>query len=224
MRLSSTPFAWLLGWAAAVTAAPLAAHAGEARVLKIAVLEVKAVGTFDPKTVAGLGSLIATEAGRYPAKVVAGADLLALIGFDKQKQLLGCTDNSCLVQIGGALGVDFLLTSEVAAVGDRWLLTTTLLDVVKASALARSTKQAKTPGDLVDLGHSGPRASCNAGARPRADGDSGTHASACARGSGEGTDGLAQAAAGRGLRAHRRRSRRVDWRSDRRRIGGQAAL
>jgi hypothetical protein len=118
---------------------------------KVAVLDVKAVGNLDPASVVALSSLIASEAARSRVKVISGADLQALVGLEVQKQLAGCSDGSCLAQVGGALGVDYLLASEIGEVGGRWLLTTTLLDVARSTALARVTKVAKTPGELVDV-------------------------------------------------------------------------
>jgi hypothetical protein len=118
---------------------------------KIAVLDVKAVGAFDPKTVAGLSTFIASEATRYPVTVIAGGDLAALIGFDKQRQILGCADSGCLAELGGALGVDFLLATEVSEVGGTWLLSMSLLDVAKAQATKRVTKRSKKIAEMVDI-------------------------------------------------------------------------
>lgn len=117
----------------------------------VAVPDVRAVGDFNPKSIAALSSLIATEMARYRVKVVAGSDLGALVSLEKQKQLLDCTDSRCLSEIGGALAVEYLLISEVGEVGGRWLLTMALLDAVKGNALGRATKHARAPGELVDL-------------------------------------------------------------------------
>ncbi|MGC4117284.1 MAG: hypothetical protein QM765_22530 [Myxococcales bacterium] len=121
------------------------------RAARVAVVDVKAIGSCDPKSVAPLSALVSSEAARLPVKVVAGSDLQALLGFEKQKALLGCSDNSCLAEIGGALGVDYLLTSEVGEVGGRWLLSLALLDVKRGAAVARLTKKAKSQADLVEV-------------------------------------------------------------------------
>ncbi len=143
---------WSLACALALGAAPaLGAEAPKSsKTPKIAVLEIKATGNSDPKAATALSSLIASEAQRFPVKVVAGSDLQTLIGFDKQKKLLGCSDGSCLAEIGGALGVDYLLGSEIGEFGGRWLLTLTLLDITKACPVQRVTRQAKSQSELVD--------------------------------------------------------------------------
>jgi hypothetical protein len=125
-----------------------------AKVAKVAVLDVRAVGTFDAKSVQGLSSLIATEAEKRRVKVVSGADISALVRFDRQRTLLGCNDESCMVEIGGALGVDFLLYTEVSEVGGVWLLSMSLLDVVRARAIRRLTRQTDSVRDLIDVARS----------------------------------------------------------------------
>jgi hypothetical protein len=118
---------------------------------RLIVVDTRATGTFDPKAVAGVSSLIASEAARHPIKVVGGSDLVALLGLDRQKQLLGCTETSCLAELGGALGARYLLASEVSEVGGVWLLTLTLLDTARAQPLGRLTRKAQRMSGLVDL-------------------------------------------------------------------------
>ncbi|MGC4120705.1 MAG: hypothetical protein QM765_40235 [Myxococcales bacterium] len=116
----------------------------------MAVIEVKAKGKADAKEAEALTSFIASAVGRYEVKTISGADLTALLGFEKQKQLVGCADTSCLAEVGGALGVEYLLASEVGQVGDRWLMTLTLLDARKATALQRASHTAANSGGLID--------------------------------------------------------------------------
>ncbi len=125
--------------------------AERSRMAKLAVVDLRTTGNINPKDVEALSALIAAEAGHYSVKVVAGSDLRTLIGFDKQRQLLGCSEGSCLAEIGGALGVDYLLSSEVGQIGGRWLLSATLLDVAKATGLQRASRAAKSQDGLVDL-------------------------------------------------------------------------
>lgn len=135
-------------------AAPQAAAApadGKARKLRIAVLDVQLTGAGDRKTVEGLSPLLASEVARRPGlAVVAGSDLRALVGFERQKQLLGCTEGSCLTEIAGALGVGYLVASECSKVGNTWLLSLSLLDAGKAVALKRLTRRAYSDDGLVD--------------------------------------------------------------------------
>lgn len=133
----------------AALAVPTAASSAE-KLPKILVLDVRATGNFDQKSAEVLSSLVAGEAARYPAKVIAGADLRALLGLERQQQLMGCTESSCMAQIGGALGVEFVLVPDVGVFGDRWLMGLALLDVAKANAVKRANRVSATQGGLVD--------------------------------------------------------------------------
>ncbi len=117
---------------------------------RLAVLDVRVVGTFDPKAVQGLSTFIAAEAERFNFKVIAGSDLAAVVGYEKQRRILGCSDGGCLAEIGGALGADYLLSPEVSEVGGVWLLTVTLIDVPKSQALKRVNRKFRQMGEMVD--------------------------------------------------------------------------
>src|SRR5689334_6948255 len=110
--------------AAAVAVAPVAAHAqAKPARIKIAVLDVNATGKLAKDEVEGLSALIASEvlAGSR-ADVIAGADIRSMVGYEKQRQMLGCSDTGCLAEIGGALGADYVVGSEVSVVGGTYLL------------------------------------------------------------------------------------------------------
>ncbi|MBS2027174.1 MAG: hypothetical protein JST54_04645 [Deltaproteobacteria bacterium] len=66
-------------------------------------------------------------------EVISSAEVKSLIGYEKQRQLLGCKeDSSCLAEIGGALGVDFMITGQLGKLGDRYRLDLRLLNTQKA--------------------------------------------------------------------------------------------
>lgn len=137
---------------AALAAAPsLAGPGAPAPRPRVAVPDVRAVGAFDPRLVAGLSGLVATEAARHPVQVISSADIASLLGLERQKQLLGCGDDSCVAELSGALGADWLLTSEVSQVGEVWLLNLTLLDAKGARGATRITRQVAAAGALVDV-------------------------------------------------------------------------
>ncbi len=131
--------------------APGPAKAEVVRKTRVAVLDVQYAGAGDRKTVEGLSALLASEVARRPSlTVLAGADLRALVGFERQKQLVGCTESSCIAELAGALGVAYLVSSEVSKVGSTWLLSLTLLDANKAMAQSRLTRKAYSDDQLVD--------------------------------------------------------------------------
>ncbi len=116
----------------------------------VAVPEVGGLGEVDSKAIAGLSPVLVAEVARLPLRVLAGSDLRAMLSFDRQRKLLGCTEASCLEEIGGALGVDYLLVPEVSRLGGTWLLSLTLLDVARHQAVARANRRASGLEGLLD--------------------------------------------------------------------------
>ena len=114
---------------------------------------MKSAGTIDPKTFEGVSSLIATELGerRRDVQIVGAAEIRAMIGFEKEKQLLGCSEGACLAEIGGALGVEYLLATEGLRLGGTWVINMSLIDVARSKAVPRTSQRTKTDDKLVDI-------------------------------------------------------------------------
>jgi len=70
-------------------------------------------------------------------RVIGWTDLDAIIGFEQKKALIGCDDQTCLAELGGALGVDHLVSVRVAQVEDQWVLTGKVVDIRRAVVKAR---------------------------------------------------------------------------------------
>jgi len=66
--------------------------------------------------------LVAQAMAGGELEVVTQDDLSAVLGLERQKQLLGCADEGtqCLAELGAALGADGILRGEVARVGAAW--------------------------------------------------------------------------------------------------------
>ncbi len=121
---------------ALVACAALATEPGALQ--KVAVLDVQAPESHEA-LVPVLTEVLSTElgsSGRFTS-VVAGRDIKAMLSFEERKQILGCTDDSCIAEIGGALGADRIVVSSVNKVGTGWVLTLKLIDIVEARTEAR---------------------------------------------------------------------------------------
>jgi TolB-like protein len=124
---------------AALLIAAVAATAQAAPKTKVAVMEVKNVQGVAEGTAMILTDIVVSEFARHGLDVVSKSDIAAIVGFEKQKALLGCSDDSsCLAEIGGALGVDFMLTGQVGQIGSRYRLSLILVDVKKGKVAARA--------------------------------------------------------------------------------------
>jgi hypothetical protein len=83
-----------------VLAFPAVASAAK---VKVAVTEVKSVQGVAVGTATILSDIVVSEVARHGYDVISQSDISAMIGFEKQKKMLGCDETSCLAEIGGAL-------------------------------------------------------------------------------------------------------------------------
>ncbi len=119
------------------------------RIPKAAVLEPKALGSVSPKEIEGLTSLVAAELSSYGMQAISGAELRSLLGFDRERKLLGCDDSNCIAEAGGALGVDYLVISECSKVGGTWVLSMVVLEMAHVRPAARAAQNFERPEELV---------------------------------------------------------------------------
>lgn len=121
--------ALLIGVALALAAAP--------HKTKIAVLDVQDVSGDQAAHARLLTQIITGELSRDGTlEVISSTQIRNMLGFEKQKQILGCTEGSCLAEIGGALGVDYLLTGQIGKIGSRYRLDLSLVEQAKARTAA----------------------------------------------------------------------------------------
>lgn len=143
--------------AAAAPAAPEAPR--KAKRLKVAVMEIKVLHG-DPQLEALLSEVALTEAASFRGVDTIGrSDIASLLGLERQRQLLGCSeDASCLADIGGALGVDYLLVGSVGRLGTILRLDLKLVDGRKARVVGRVGTSVDRAERLVEATQSGVRA------------------------------------------------------------------
>jgi TolB-like protein len=119
----------------------LPALAGAAPPTRIAVMDLQAIQGVAPGTAAILTNVAAGDLSRAGLDVVSRTDVANLLGFERQKELLGCSsDASCLAEIGGALGVDYLFTGQVGQIGSQFHLSIQIVDAKKARVAARTSR------------------------------------------------------------------------------------
>ena len=124
----------------------LAAAPSRVLVMPLSAGEGVSAGTAQAITATVLG-----EVRKRPGLgVMSPNDVQAVLSVERQKQLLGCSEGSCLADIGGALGVDRIVTGSAAKLGESWLLHLQLVDAKNAQVL-RSADRRKKNGSIDDL-------------------------------------------------------------------------
>lgn len=100
--------------------------------VKVAVMEFASKGGVTQVQMDALGDMLATEIrslGHY--KVIGKSDIKTILKVEDDKQLLGCDDVNCIAEIGGALGVRWVVAGNISRFGEVYLLNIKLLDVEK---------------------------------------------------------------------------------------------
>ena len=119
-----------------VIAAPAAAQT--ARRPRVAILDVRALGVA-PEKAALLSEIALTEAsGIGGLEVIGRSDIQTMIGFEKEKQMLGCSDDSkCMTEIAGAMGVDWILVGSLGQLDALYRLDLKLIDARRSRISGR---------------------------------------------------------------------------------------
>jgi hypothetical protein len=129
---------------------PLAGLAAEE--VPVAVMEFASKGGVSQKQMDALGDLLANEIremGNF--RVIGKADIRAALDLESQKNMLGCNDASCIAEIGGALGVRWVVVGNISLFGDTYLLNLKIMDVEKIR-VAKGISRKVTGGEssLID--------------------------------------------------------------------------
>lgn len=85
----------------------------------------------DPALAGALESRFVTLLARGGIHVTTAKDVKAMLGLERQKQLLGCAESACTAELAGALGVDGVLFGSVVKAGAGYTVT---LRVASASS------------------------------------------------------------------------------------------
>lgn len=111
------------------------------------VLDLAAGGGVDAVVAQSLSEAVAVEASKAGYfQVTAQKEVNTLIGIERQKQLMGCSEGatSCLTELAGALGARFVLSGSVTKLGgETFQLNLQTQDTAKATTLGRATRIAR---------------------------------------------------------------------------------
>ena len=81
--------------------------------------------------------------------MLGGSELRAMLDLEQQKTALGCNDTSCLAELGGSLGVPFLVVPTIGKLGGSYLLNIKLFDVDESEPLWRDRRQVDSEVGLL---------------------------------------------------------------------------
>ncbi len=85
-------------------------------------------------------------------EVITPDDVAAVVGLERQKQMLGCKDSgsSCLAELSGAMGANAILTGVVAKLGGTFQIDVKILNPADGKTLAAAQAKASSEEKLAD--------------------------------------------------------------------------
>jgi hypothetical protein len=84
-------------------------------------------------------------------RVMTPKEITALIGLERQRQMAGCGDEACSVELAGALGVDALISATVARIGSTYFQVSVKALSSSGTVLASFSDKATSEEGLVEL-------------------------------------------------------------------------
>ncbi len=120
--------------------------------LKLAVPNFQAVGVEQALVDAWAERLVTLLGTEGDIKVISSRDIGAIVGFERQRELTGCTDgrSSCLVELAGALGVDAILSGTLARSEKNFTATLRALKTTDGSVVWSATERLRGEDQLQD--------------------------------------------------------------------------
>jgi TolB-like protein len=126
-----------------------------AEVPTVAVLSLESNNTAAAEAAPGVASLIASRLAESPQlKVLTQRDIEAILGAERQRQLIGkgaCSQAACLEELSHLTGARYMVTGRLDRFGDKYLLTVSLLDTAKGRSLAKPRAEAASPEELPQI-------------------------------------------------------------------------
>jgi hypothetical protein len=120
---------------------------------QIAFLQLEANGV--DKSVANIVTdAILAQLKKIPySRVVGAKEVDTMLGYEQKKQMAGCSDTSCMIAIGGALGVDVLVIGSVGKIGSSYVFNLKLLNIREGSMEGMFDRRMKggSEEDFLDL-------------------------------------------------------------------------
>ncbi len=113
---------------------------------KVAVTSLASAGDVDAKVAAAMTEAVTAEIdarGYYEA--ISSGEIATLLGVERQKQLLGCGEDStsCVTEIASALGAPFVMSGSLTKLEGIFQLNLQLIDSQRSRTVGRSTKIAR---------------------------------------------------------------------------------
>ena len=97
------------------------------------------------------GEVISQKFIEHGVKVMTARDLMQMLGLERQKQLMGCAEESCVVEMTAALGADGVLVGDLGKLGTEYALNLKVLASKNGDPIALFNGRARDAQDMPRL-------------------------------------------------------------------------
>src|SRR5438552_3791673 len=99
----------------------------------------------EPRLAQSLQPLLAAELARASElDIIRHEEVGTLLGLERQKQLLGCAESTCLSDVGGLLEARFVISGSITRAGQSLVTSVQLLDAAHAQVVNRVVLKSAT--------------------------------------------------------------------------------
>lgn len=118
---------------------------------KLAVMPIAPGEAVPEKTASAMTEAVTAEVRRRAqGPVISQREIATVLSLERQKAMLGCQSDSCMVELAGALGVDELVVGDLSKVGESWMFHLKLIGAKRAQVIAQADRRLRG-GSLDDV-------------------------------------------------------------------------
>ncbi len=125
----------------AVEPAPAPEAEPEVELPGVAVLDMEVVEGVSEGVAKIVNELMLTRIAKAQVfgSVIGSSDIAQMVSLEQQKTMLGCEEESCIAQLGGALGVPLMIVPAMGKLGNDYVMTLKITDVDAAQVKVRQS-------------------------------------------------------------------------------------
>ena len=83
--------------------------------------------------------------------IVTYEDVGAMLNQEMDKELLDCSDASCMQEIAGALGAPFVISGDITKLGSYYMVNISLLDIVGGTSKRKVSNKGKSVDEVLEM-------------------------------------------------------------------------
>ena len=118
--------------------------------INVMFFELKAMSGFDKERAKVLEEIVLAELYKYKKfNVISKGDVEKILNAEEFKQMIECSDNSCLMEISGALGAEILLSGAIGKLGKISQLSLKMLNNQDGTVYSRVSRTIKGDEEVL---------------------------------------------------------------------------